>query len=614
MRQPSSTSARPLRIVSADKAGRMISDQNAKAIQQSIKDLRALLTKAGIDDAAVETQVKEFAEKCGYEVDSYPMPESAYPAAKPYGGATTFAEVQAYHDAQEASEDLSELTWKFQSIYQNIMADEDMTPVERAAAITQAAADFATAAQDPEAADTDEGKKSVGLWAGIKALVTGGTISPPVKTGGIEAPPPGSTVETSKAITLDSTPEPGAFASFKDAKGDWRWMATWSNNFYDRDGEVFTDAAHKEYEAYVDRTHDYPELQLWHIPGSKCGKADMIAYDDGMMLATGTWDEDKADIAAAFARESKDLGVSHGYTYAPQDVVRGAYQHYRTFEISPLPGKKAANIGTNFAAFAAKEEAPMVTDEKRAWLVEKLGPERAKAIEENHLRMKKDLSDRGISFKEFVEAVGDAEDAPAAKVEAPKVEAPAAAPAAEKAATESEVIFAPGFKSVDGGATWTALSEEDAAKAFGGKKAPPFKKGGSDSGDPASDDDEPPKGAKKEAAEAAAPDLMGALVKAVKEANEPLAEEMKAMRAEFGTKIEAIKTGRDDLIAQAWSNDQWGRSVKSATESSDNVIEDAEATKAALDKLHGDQSSGDPALPYVKDLMSLITSGAGVQG
>jgi hypothetical protein len=346
--------------------------------------------------------------------------------------------------------------------------------------------------------------------------------------------------------------EHGAFAAFKDASGAWRWAATWSNNFVDRDGEVFPDSAHKEYEAYVDQTHDYPELWLWHMPGSKSGKADMIAYDDGFCLATGTFDADKADIAEGLAR-AKDLGVSHGYTYAPHELRNGEYLRYRTFEISPLPGAKASNIGTSFAAI---KEAPMLTAEKRDWLVKTIGEDRAAVIEENHQRMRKELTDRGISYKEFVEALaeGETNGEPVAEPAAAEPAAePAVEPAAEPAAAEP-----------------AADDPEDGEKAMSGMKE--------------------------------------AIVAAVTAAMEPVATQLKEMRAEYDTKLDALKQADDEKIANAWASKAWGRNVPSATDDSSNLV-DGEKASRVLEAIGGATGSGDPAMPYVQDLLALIGAG-----
>lgn len=359
---------------------------------------------------------------------------------------------------------------------------------------------------------------------------------------------PGEKKERDEAI--------GAFHAFKDTEGRWRFIATWSNNFKDLDGEVFPESAHKEFEQYVDRTGDFPELWLWHVKGSKCGRTDMIAYDDGFCLATGTFDEDKGDIAESLAR-AKNLGVSHGYTYDPSHLVRGVYQRYRTFEISPLPAEKAANVGTAFTAW--REEPIMLTAQKRAWLEQTIGPERAAQIEENTRRTKKELEARGVSFKEFVEALKEGEGepaAPAAPASEHKDSAPAAAPAT-------------------GSASPTASGEPgDGEKA--GAESPPAVEG----------------------------------MKELLDGFKSFTEEIGEWRKSVDEKLEALRASDDSKIADAWKSASRAPALlnsKSATQSTDNVI-DGEKAKTQLEALGLDKlgESEDPASPYVADLLRVI--------
>ena len=78
-----------------------------------------------------------------------------------------------------------------------------------------------------------------------------------------------------------------AFWSFKDAKGEWRWLSAYSNNFKDRDGEIFTEAAHKEFVRAADKLNRYPELWVWHTPGSRIGFCDFLDVSDGFIVASG---------------------------------------------------------------------------------------------------------------------------------------------------------------------------------------------------------------------------------------------------------------------------------------------------------------------------------------
>lgn len=182
----------------------------------------------------------------------------------------------------------------------------------------------------------------------------------------------------------------------RDKAGRWRFLGVPTNNFRDRDGEVFTEAAHREYVGWADRTGDYPELRLWHAPYG-IGDVDMLDYADGFMLASGTFRPGMEGVAARLAAEP-GLGMSHGYTYGARDLKGGAYGSYRTFEVSVLPRARAANDATMFAIGA--KEAMMMTGEKRAFLVRTLGEEAVRELEQQLAGTREALVARGVDFKD----------------------------------------------------------------------------------------------------------------------------------------------------------------------------------------------------------------------
>lgn len=138
--------------------------------------------------------------------------------------------------------------------------------------------------------------------------------------------------------------EPQAMTLTKEASGRTRVLLRVSNMYKDRHGEIITEAAHKEYEAYVAESKEYPEFWLWHTPGSKWGQADLVSFDDGFLTMSGLVDEGKEPWIEALARQTKDLGVSHGFKYIKlgEDTI----DWYRSFEASPLPREHAANTWT----------------------------------------------------------------------------------------------------------------------------------------------------------------------------------------------------------------------------------------------------------------------------
>lgn len=222
-----------------------------------------------------------------------------------------------------------------------------------------------------------------------------------------------------------NTPDFGSFTVTKDAQGMPRWLAVYSNKYYDRDKEVLPEQEHRDFIAWVDRTKAYPELWLWHTPGSRIGQADWVDYSTtGFALAAGSFDPGMGDVADALARD-RDLGVSHGFKFRQLDPD-GAYHGYRSFEISPLPARKAANPGTAFSA--AIKEATMLSAEKRTWLVGLMGEERVKQVETVLGVMAKEMADKGVVFKDFMADYVSGSPAADAAKSVPPNDSPTATP------------------------------------------------------------------------------------------------------------------------------------------------------------------------------------------
>lgn len=240
--------------------------------------------------------------------------------------------------------------------------------------------------------------------------------------------------------------EDGAFFMTKDATGAYRWIAVVTNKFRDQDNppDIFSDKAHKEFMGYLDRTKDYPDLWLWHTPGTKWGKADFADYVDGFVIMSGTVEKGHEGIAAKLAKK-RDLGVSHGYLYRYEDEKNRIIFPYRTFEISPLPKKAAANMWTSFDIIAKGANMPGFAKDKRDWLSGILGNERVAALEVSLKDAAKGLESGGVEFKEAAPQGGTAPVTAAVPAGQPKAEgAPAVAPAADaKALTDA---FTAAFK------------------------------------------------------------------------------------------------------------------------------------------------------------------------
>lgn len=209
-----------------------------------------------------------------------------------------------------------------------------------------------------------------------------------------------------KSIIAGLRPTPPCVAGesvcsmYKDADGRTRVFMRVSNMFKDRHGEIITSEAHKEYVEYVDANKDkMPEFWLWHIKGSRWGQADFVDFSDGFLTVSGLVDEGYEHVAEAISLMSKDLGVSHGFWGASLSN-RGFIDLYRSFEVSPLPKSKAANIWT--AVMLAKEADLPLTKEKRDWLVNDIGVPESIADKwgNENKELAELLKENGIVYKE----------------------------------------------------------------------------------------------------------------------------------------------------------------------------------------------------------------------
>jgi cation transport regulator ChaB len=270
--------------------------------------------------------------------------------------ATTFEDLEAEDMAKEAAEKVNKIAYQTEDLVHNVM-------------------------RNPEIEDKPSALSRI--VEGLKTRLTGLMMKS----------------KREKYIPKGDKLERSYFTTTKDIDGNYRWFTLVSNYFRDADNppEIFETKAHKEFISYLDNGGEMPELWLWHTPGTKIGKADWADFDNGFLMASGTFDKDKKDVAEALAKDS-NLGVSHGYNYRYSNKEKGIIGWYRTFEISPLPRDKAANPWTGIEVIA--QEANMDKN-KRAFLVTKLGEDRVKELEKQPADLSKSLHDMGIEYKEI---------------------------------------------------------------------------------------------------------------------------------------------------------------------------------------------------------------------
>lgn len=174
------------------------------------------------------------------------------------------------------------------------------------------------------------------------------------------------------------------------------WLAVWSNDFKDRDGEIFTRKAIDEYVARVDMGI-VPPPELWdsHVPGTKSGQAEFVARHGHFLVALGTFDgTPKGQAAKAYySRHAKQQGISHGFRFAPDQFDGKHYHAFNTFEISVLPRGTEANRLTSLEGIKAMA----LTEQKESRLVKIFG----KSILDDLEAGGKELEALRVEFKDF---------------------------------------------------------------------------------------------------------------------------------------------------------------------------------------------------------------------
>jgi hypothetical protein len=219
-------------------------------------------------------------------------------------------------------------------------------------------------------------------------------------------------------VDIEYVPTKAGLLIHKQADGAYRWVGWVSNHYRDNDTpkEIISGAAHKEFVAHADATGEYPELWLWHVPGSKVGKADWLEFADGFLLSSGTFDSPA--LAESLAKSGDPLTMSHGFVRLKHDKAEVVTDAYRMLEASVTPQGAEANQWTRFAT--QKEATPMpISEAKKAFLAKYLPPETLKAIEDNTTELRKAAEAAGVDWKD-VEA--------AETVAIPSAETPAEEP------------------------------------------------------------------------------------------------------------------------------------------------------------------------------------------
>lgn len=200
-----------------------------------------------------------------------------------------------------------------------------------------------------------------------------------------------------------SPQQDSAFTVQKDLNGNWRWMATFTNNFKDRDGEIISD---KALDGYLDRVNSgltpMPELWLGHIEGTKHGQADMVFGVGSFVTAVGSFDDtpDAHKALDYYKKNAQKVALSHGFTFPSWGLKDGIYDVVNVFEISVLPAPLvASNPFTEFEVNNMKQISP----EQQTALSLVFGKDKVDTIIESRRQQSEEIKAAGVAFKDFAE-------------------------------------------------------------------------------------------------------------------------------------------------------------------------------------------------------------------
>lgn len=198
-----------------------------------------------------------------------------------------------------------------------------------------------------------------------------------------------------------TTPSP--IVLFKDNSGQLRFFCHPSNCFRDREFEILTSEAHKEYAQWVsDNPRYYPELQLWHVPATKCGKVDWIDYADDFLCASGVVYKDWEAVVTKAVQMG--AGMSHGFIPVHNKSDHRDVEAYRSFEFTILPVEHAANTLTDFNLLNWSEKEMGFNPTKRKYFQDLgLSEDQIASFETSTKALSDKAKALGIEFKDNTE-------------------------------------------------------------------------------------------------------------------------------------------------------------------------------------------------------------------
>lgn len=348
-----------------------------------------------------------------------------YPAivAAPYrvaGGATSFATLFAYREAQQLESAYSMATWDYRDLSNNILNDPEMDSTEKADAMVALVNEFQRVVrQAPELYaykdddDSEESAEKVGRRLGKSQVSTLKQAYEMLRKlfhwSSYEDDKPDGDDKALDISFLDA-PDGSGFKVFRTKEGVDRWLAFSSNAFKDKDEELFTTKALEEAVDYADETGEHGPLRIYHVPSADVGVADYQAVIGRFLVESGTFNDDELGqkAVAYFKSTDEEHQISIGFQFKSGDEKDGVFDWVRIKERSVTPKGAAANPYTSFAI--GELEGGEVDDKKKSMLTKVFGEELAPKIIAKAEEQTKALEDEGVTFKSS-DASGDGEKA-----------------------------------------------------------------------------------------------------------------------------------------------------------------------------------------------------------
>lgn len=219
-----------------------------------------------------------------------------------------------------------------------------------------------------------------------------------------------------------------SYVTFKqDENGDWWFIGLYSNKFKDREAEIISEEAHREYTEWARNKGIKPQITLFHMPRAQPGfwysvmqayeknmirtetintmlrdfykdyaiaEAERVFYANGFVGVAGKVYKGREAWINNLSNYPDELGMSHGFI--PIELDDNIYTKYRSFEMSILPKSRAANIWTKVDFV----EGTMPLDAKDQEFLDNIQQGTAEEVDTATEETRQQLEDKGVEFKE----------------------------------------------------------------------------------------------------------------------------------------------------------------------------------------------------------------------